>query len=79
MLQNIEIISTGYYTGISNKIKKVKHSVVFNAEQKQETGKQNGSYLLCKKINREQKQYLRKKTITDDYNRSNSFFLRASN
>lgn len=39
MLQNIEIISTGYYTGISNKIKKVKHSVVFNAEQKQETGK----------------------------------------
>ncbi|MCI5971043.1 MAG: hypothetical protein SOW78_02870 [Clostridia bacterium] len=43
MLQNIETISTGYhtnYTDISNNIKEVKHSVVFNAEQRKELEEQ---------------------------------------
>ena len=37
MLQAVATISTGHhtnYTDISNKTKEVKHSVVFNAEQK---------------------------------------------
>lgn len=43
MLQTVEIIYTGhntYYTDISNKIKEVKHSVVFNAEQRKELEEQ---------------------------------------
>ena len=39
MLQAVATINTGYhtnYTDISNKIKEVKHSVVFNAEQRKE-------------------------------------------
>ena len=39
MLQTDEIIYTGHKTNntdISNKIKEVKHSVVFNAEQRKE-------------------------------------------
>ena len=39
MLQAVATISTGHntqFTDISNKIKEVKHSVVFNAEQRKE-------------------------------------------
>ena len=43
MLQNIATINTGYhtnYTDISNNTKEVKHSVVFNAEQRKELEEQ---------------------------------------
>ena len=43
MLQPVETINTGHhttYTDISNKIKEVKHSVVFNDEQKRELEEQ---------------------------------------
>lgn len=45
MLQAIATINTNtghytHYTDISNKIKKVKHSVVFNAEQRKELEEQ---------------------------------------
>ena len=43
MLQAVATINTGHhtkYTDISNKTKKVKHSVVLNAEQKKELEEQ---------------------------------------
>ena len=43
MLQAVATISTGHntqFTDISNKIKEVKHSVVFNAEQRKELEEQ---------------------------------------
>ena len=43
MLQAVATINTGHntqFTDISNKIKEVKHSVVFNAEQRNELEEQ---------------------------------------
>jgi len=43
MLQTVATINTGHhtnYTDISNNIKEVKHSVVFNTEQKREIEEQ---------------------------------------
>ena len=43
MLQAVATINTGHntqFTDISNKIKEVKHSIVFNAEQRKEIEEQ---------------------------------------